>query len=310
MFLAIVAIGFVSCEKKEINGNIKFNNPITKSENQFKSDGRMLIFETTQDFQNFVTLSNKETKSSFYKNITLFNHKTYAELLSEKSNENDLINDEDLSIILNNDLIVQIGNYIYRVNKPTEYVYVLHTSNISEYQDLVNENTTNKNIRKFSTEDNVIELAESGAEGYKGLFCGEGGVGSRSDHKVQGDKPNNTTGVYTTLRHSKYGIYFTIVIETSTNYAFGLFKYEFPTNSNERRFKRRCQSVEYVPYSVTFQWSSMTNVDGAKYKIKENFTNFSKYHIRARCNYYSGDLFSTQFALISTSQWLEIRVNY
>lgn len=52
--------------------------------------------------------------------------------------------------------IVQIGEYLYRVNKTTESFYVLHAENISEYQDLVSENKSNFHIRKFSKNGDVM----------------------------------------------------------------------------------------------------------------------------------------------------------
>jgi hypothetical protein len=230
--------------------------------------------------------------------------------MSKSSENDDLLGDDDLAQILNEDWIVQIGDYLYRVNKPTELVYVLPASNVSEYQDLVNENVANKNIRKFSTEEDVVELAERGAEGQKGLFCGEGGVSSRSQSVQHGSALNTTTGITSTLRHSKFGIYFTIVMESYSGLPLSQFKFEFPASLNERRFKRRCETVEYVPFSETDQWQSSMSVSVAQYKIRENISNFSKYHIRARCNYFQNDLFMTQSLLVSTSSWLEIRVNF
>lgn len=175
---------------------------------------------------------------------------------------------------------------------------------------MVAENTANKHIRKFSTEQDVIELAESGDEGLKGIFCGESGVGSRSQTSTHGSQIGLTSGVASAIRHSKYGVYFTIVVESESNWPLGQFKFEFPTDSNQRRYKTRCQSVQYVGYNGTSQWQSMTSVNYAKYKIKENISNFSKYHVRAKCNYFQNDLFGGNLTAISSSQWMEIRINY
>ena len=311
LFLAFVGIGVIGCKKEVIQ------NPIpkevkTNSEFNISSDGRMLIFKTTADYKKVVNDPTAEIKSKFLKDLNKLKYTSYSDLLSmSKSSENDnLLGDDDLAQILNEDWIVQIGDYLYRVNKLTESVYVLPVVNISEYQDLVNENKSNKHIRKFSTEDDVVELAESGAEGQKGLFCGEDGVGSRSEDAVHGSEIGKNTGVKSKLRHSKYGIYFTIVMESYSNWALSQFKFEFPEDPNQRRFKRRCETVEYVPYSGTNQWRSLMSVREAKYKIRENVSNFSKYHIRARCHYYQNDLFMSQSVLVSTSPWLEIRVNF
>jgi hypothetical protein len=72
----------------------------------------------------------------------------------------DLVKDAYLAQILNKDLTVQIGDWIYRVNKLTEKVYVLAVKNASQYDDLIAENVSNPNILEFSTEENVIELLE------------------------------------------------------------------------------------------------------------------------------------------------------
>lgn len=170
LFLALVGIGVVGC-KKEVVKNPATQNESTSSEFNISSDGKMLIFKTTDGYKKVVNDPTEEIKSKFLKEVANFKHTTYSELLSmSKSSENDdLLGDDDLAQILNEDWIVQIGDYLYRVNKPTESVYVLPASKVSEYQDLVNENVANKNIRKFSTEDDVIELVESGAEGQKSL---------------------------------------------------------------------------------------------------------------------------------------------
>lgn len=311
LFLALLGILVVGCKKEEIQNPIT-QKESTSSEFNLSSDGKMLIFKTTDDYKKVVNDPTEEIKSKFLKELANLKYTSYAKSSSpnKSSFSDDLLGDDDLAQILNEDWIVQIGDYLYRVNKPTESVYVLPTSNISEYQDLVNENKANKNIRKFSTEDDVVELAESGDEGQKGLFCGEDGVGSRSSSVNHGSAPNTNTGVTSTLRHSKFGIYFTIVMESYSNWALSQFKFEFPSNSDQRRFKRRCETVEYVPYSGTTQWQSLMSVNEAKYKIKENVSNFSKYHIRARCHYYNNDLFMSQSVLVSTSPWLEIRVNF
>jgi hypothetical protein len=310
LFLAAVGIGVVGCRKESLQKQM-VQDVNSSSEFNITSDGRMLIFESIDDYKKVVNDPSDESKAKFLNEVANLKHTTYAELLSlKKSESNDLLGDDDLAQILNEDWIVQIGDYLYRVNKPTESVYVLPASNVDQYEDLVNENKSNKNIRKFSTEDDVIELAENGAEGQKGLFCGEGGVGSRSATINHGSAPNTNSGVTSTLRHSKFGIYFTIVMESYSNWALSQFKFEFPTSSDQRRFKRRCETVEYVPYSGTNQWQSLMSVTEAKYKIRENVSNFSKYHIRARCHYYHNDLFMSQADLVSTSAWLEIRINY
>jgi hypothetical protein len=88
-------------------------------------------------------------------------------LNSKSGNDSIQEMDDFLGQLLNEDGIIQIGNFIYKVNLQSQKVFVLPATNSSEYQDLVNENKSNKNIRQFTTNDDVIYLAESGASGEK-----------------------------------------------------------------------------------------------------------------------------------------------
>lgn len=311
LFLGLF-VAFVSC-KKEIIKSIpdlkrEVSNETNKTES-FRSDGIKLIFSSSTEYANYLNDPSDELRGSLLSSIANMNHTTYAENLTSTEGE-DLIGDDYLNQILNKDQIFQVGDLMYRVNARDEFVYVLSSQYSNEYNDLVAENNSNKHIRKFSTEQDVIELAESGDEGVKGIFCGESGVGSRSQTSTHGSAIGSTTGVTSALRHSKYGVYFTIVVESASNSPLSQFKFEFPTDLNQRRHKTRCKTVEYVPYSGTNQWQSMTSVSYAKYKIKENISNFSKYHVRAKCNYFQNDLFGGNVTAISSSQWMEIRINY
>lgn len=303
---------YLACDKDQIEfSDIDKTETILQELEGISSDGRMLIFSTTEDYKKIVNDPSKEIRLDFSNKVKKLQHTTYAEhlALSKAKNNYDLIDDDDLSQILNKDCIVQIGDYLYRINKPNESVYVLPAKNISEYHDLVNENKKNENIRKFSTSEDVLELAESASEGQKSWFCAEAGVSSRSQSASHGSQIGSTEGTNTTLRHKKYGIYFTIVMESNSNWALSQFKFAFSSNSERRRYKRKCKPIEYVPYSGNNQWESLMSVSSAKYKIRESATNFSKYHIRARCNYYHNDLFMTESVLVSSSPYLEIRVN-
>lgn len=92
---------------------------------------------------------------------------SYIESLS-----NDTLNtieDEFLSCILNQDRIIQIRNYIYRIDKENETVFALHVDKIRDYNDLLNENISNPNILKFSTEDDVFDLLNERINDEKAL---------------------------------------------------------------------------------------------------------------------------------------------
>ncbi|MFN6084135.1 MAG: hypothetical protein ACK476_04315, partial [Fluviicola sp.] len=171
LFLAIVGISIQSCKKDLSRPNqeeLKFDSDLN-----IASDGRMLVFKTVEDYEKVVDNPTESIRKTFLSKVSKMNHITHFENMKLQKSNIDIFGDEYISQILNNDWIVQIGDYLYRVNKELGKVFVLPAANISEYNDLVAENKNNPNIRRFSTDDSVIELAESGAEGEKGLFCSE-----------------------------------------------------------------------------------------------------------------------------------------
>jgi hypothetical protein len=140
------------------------------------SDGRMLIFQTLIDYQKAVTDPSQEQIDAFTALIGKMPYTSYYEKLQGTPEELrvDIIGDDFFSQIINADFIVQIGDYLYKVNKGTGLVAVLPASQIANYSDLVTENKTNKYLRFFSVEEDVLESAEAGEEGLKSLFCSEG----------------------------------------------------------------------------------------------------------------------------------------
>jgi hypothetical protein len=67
IFLALVGIGIVCCKKSIINPSSQ--NLITSSEFNISSDGKMLIFKTTDDYKKVVNDPTEEIKSKFLKEV-------------------------------------------------------------------------------------------------------------------------------------------------------------------------------------------------------------------------------------------------
>ena len=207
----LLTLTFVSC-KKEV---VPKKEVLGESEKQeMTSDGRMLIFNSSSTYESLVSNPDEKAQKEFLMKISKMNHITYAEK-NEKETSIDLIDDEYFSSIINEDGIVQIGDYLYRINAVSEKVFVLPASHISEYSDLVCENKANKNIRQFSTGDCVIELAESGDAGEKSLFCGEDGCGS----DVQNTLGFSYAGFIGAgkVRYLSLGVYFCLKAEAESN---------------------------------------------------------------------------------------------
>lgn len=170
LFLGLVAIGFVGCKKENLSEryeNKLFLEQRTSNTSVYASDG-IVYFPTVEYYDSLLSLSAKDT-SVFH----LFDNLKFTSL--ERHFENDTINlnpidDRFLSTVLNSDMIVCIGNYFYKVNKAKESVYSLPTKNKTEINDLISENTSNKNIQSFSTEDDVFyELKERKSDSKKEL---------------------------------------------------------------------------------------------------------------------------------------------
>ncbi len=112
----------------------------------------MLVIKSVEDFDSLLSLPNEK----IVKNLINLNYTSYAETIYEDSLS--VIGDEFLSAALNKDLCIQIGSYIYKIDKPNEKLYALHIDKLEYYSDLRSENTSNKFVLEFSTEENVFEL--------------------------------------------------------------------------------------------------------------------------------------------------------
>jgi hypothetical protein len=236
--------------------SIKDNSVQSKSGASFHSDGKMLIFDTSEDFAKFIEfdfsnhvddyISNSKENQPSFRNIKQEliseNYIRYSDFIAG-SNQEDLINDQFLNEILNSNKIVQIGNYIYRLNKATEEVFVLSAAyKAADYNDLVSENKSNKRILVYSTDEDVIEMVEAGIISAKGLFCN-----SRSANEIEGSSLssiiNQYSSMYAKARYKKYGISWKLeadVILYNTDASSNLKMYIAMDNC---RYKQRCGSV-------------------------------------------------------------------
>ena len=161
LFLTLVGIGFVGCKKEQMQNersNLNLDNEFNVTAN-----GKMLVFETSEKYERLITNVSEEKMKKFISFASSLEYKS----LADKKNLTKSMDDEGdalFNAILNEDGIVLIGNFLYKIDLKKEIVGVLSISKISEYADLVSMNIENENIRRFTTGDDVIDLAESGAE--------------------------------------------------------------------------------------------------------------------------------------------------
>lgn len=307
LFLGFIGITFIGCKKEIVSNSntqtlnmTKSTSLTNKSIDGYRSDEQMLIFNDANSYEMILTNLMEESKddnesieTKLIKEFNSLNYTSYTEYLSIKGqNENDPIEDDLLSAMLNKDLVFQIGNYLYRVNKEREKVFVLPSNKIVEYQDLVSESKTNPNIRQFSTDDDVIELAESGATGEeKGIFC--------KDRKA--NKKNSSSNVVTVLAspkiemyieamYNKYGVYNTLKAVGTHQQNISELRYYFQIENSS--WAQRCGSSK-SNYSHPWRTKTSGTMSSGIYKEKFKFYQGMKqlknyrFKVRFRCeNWY------------------------
>ena len=172
LMLTIIGLQILGC-KKEVSTTPKSKQNFENAYN-VSSDGRMLIFKTTASYNKLVNNITTEEEENF---ISFAKTQNYTSLLEnrERSKAMSSGNDDFFSSLLNEDGVIKIGKFLYRINLETGLVAVLSEANLAEYADLVSMNKKNKNIRIFTTQDDVIDLAESGAESTAKSCGGIGG---------------------------------------------------------------------------------------------------------------------------------------
>jgi hypothetical protein len=194
--------------------------PTPEPHNQFNASvvNSRLVFPTIEDYERAVNNPTEEVRTEFLGIVSGFrSSSSYGDQLlstaGNSSNGDPLIKDEYFAAILNADLAVQIGGYIFRINPISEKAYVLPVSQANQYDDLIAENTANGNIRVFSTDDDVLRLIQTADKGLSliqnvgvPLFCRQTGIGSKYDEAYLTDG----TGKLASAFFNRYAIYFSL----------------------------------------------------------------------------------------------------
>jgi hypothetical protein len=153
---------FFGCQKDDSSS--KPHQQLKNSTNYlYYEQNNRLVLNSVEDFDSLIAIADSDLLNSI-KNLNFI---SYEESLS--SSDSNSIGDDFLSVVLNSNQVIQIKNYIYRINKSSKKVFALHKDNCLFYQDLVNENTSNDKILVFSTEDDVFELLSERSESEKAL---------------------------------------------------------------------------------------------------------------------------------------------
>lgn len=155
--VTILGISMVGCKKELIeNQNQQSSSVFTKSTNGtipfYEVKNNMLVISSVEVFDSIISIVDNK----LIDDIKNLNYISYIEEVRVDSLNT--IEDDFLSVVLNKDQVVQIGNYIYRINKTSNKVFAIHKNDLKSYSDLITENKLNNDVLEFSTEDNVFEL--------------------------------------------------------------------------------------------------------------------------------------------------------
>jgi hypothetical protein len=169
--------------------------------------GDRLVFASIAEYRRAVDQPSEETRQQLARTIaTLTGFTSFAQASPDR--DASLIQDEYFASILNAQLVVQIGDHIFRVNPAKESVYALSTANENEYSDLLAENVLNPHIRTFSVDDDVLDEIQEGGQAVRKqtqplLLCKETGIGNQS--AVRSLDGHEARAVF-----NRFGIYFTL----------------------------------------------------------------------------------------------------
>lgn len=309
LFLTLVGMVIVGCKKSEIEStNLKTSQASTKTlvfdeEYHVASNGKLLVFESSDTYHSTISNLDSTHTANFLKKIGNMDYTQAKEAINQK-NEQNIIGDDYLASILNEDWIVQIGDYLYRVNKPNEKVFALPAKHIDQYDQLVDENLKNANILVYSTNDDVIELVENGLTGQeKGIFCKESGIGGKES--ISNKVPIGNTGFefWCYNDYNRYGIYFSLAVWVRSSAPNGA--YRFYIQVENLWYHVRCGSTA-GPYSFPWYSNSPSTKNRHKYQSYQGSKNLNGVHVksRGRCEIPQGNTYTVLF-----TDWNKIQAN-
>ena len=256
MFALMFTPGLVAQPKPTTKGVQEVATPQPTNEFNVSVRNNRLAFETIEDYERVVNNPTEELKAAFLKIVDKFGDFTsFTEAYDERplSRVQSLIDDEYFAAILNSDLVVQIGENIFRVNPAAERVYVLPVINEDQYDDLVSENIENTNIQVFSTDDNVLEMIQNVER--RRWFCRESGIATRASLQFLSDNSRRVA----TAAFKTFGIYFSLFAEINdqrTSEIIYDFEFTGGIGAGKVNYRIRCGSTADYETKSPGSWVS------------------------------------------------------
>ncbi len=305
VLIAVIGLASSSCKKEKSQADVPQNSSAA-SDLQFKTNGKFLIFETPDAYKKIAESPENEIRTRFVEMVKKMDHISLAEKLTQSQNQLESVpNDPYFAQILNEDKAVQIGNYLYHINKENTKVYVLDAHYTSEYKDLVSEQTSNAHIREFSTNDEVLEIVENGTNLNKTVLCSEDGAGARNETK--GFQMANGGFFTMTSSYIKGGIYFSVNMTAQSNFSLGS-RYRMYIEYENLWYHVKCGSTN-GPSSNPW-WSASQNGFSQQYVPYSSIHALNGYHIKSRArvedSYFPSG--SNPYTIYFTN-WARVQIN-
>lgn len=226
-----------------INGVVSFRSIESYTdliENQDRTLKRDLVqkLDIVNGYQPFKSLKGKDSQ----------NGRVNKSLSAE---EVELIETNDfITTLINSDGLIQIGEYIFKIDLQTEKCFVLESRYNTEISDLVNGNTQNEKIMTFSTNDDVLYLLADGSKGTQQgrtqLFCTQSGARAK-DHK-DFDYESDRFRMDNKIVYQKVAVYFSLQAKTKVQYKSDAGIWVSNSDCGQRiryfyRIKPKCKST-------------------------------------------------------------------
>lgn len=280
-----------------VNGIVKFN-----SFNSYRA-----LLESEKQKESFLSDVLKETAyTSFAESHANFLPSNSAARVPDPNEDvEDILSSPMLSGMVNDDGIVQIGNYLFKLDYDSSKVYVINIANQgNSYQKLLTKTGTGVDVFVFSTDDDILDILEDNNypvnEGFDGestsLFrrCRENGAPERKQKGFE-------TGFYSNCKPSDYrdygkmwlkvvyqkaGFYFSLHLKSILEYwcfnGSGVQLQQNATNGANSyiRYKPKCRD-EVGPYTDD------TEITGAILSRRpyESGRGLTKFHYRVQFRY-------------------------
>lgn len=209
--------------------------------------------------------------------------RTYKGDAGQKSLVNNFeFEDEAFARVVNEKKVVQVGEWLFKIQPRDERVLVVHQNNTTDYESFENGITVTGSVVEFSTNDDVLHLLSNctviqDSRDYvifeqealataRSIFCSDKRaiVQNRSLYQSYVGAFGIHYEMYSRVAYQAYGIYFTLLLSAEHNrlpagVATAAMDYGF-----NQIYIKRCDGKREVRNSRLINWTGTTTVTTSK----------------------------------------------